>query len=597
MPKAKAPKRPPARAHPATRTRKPRAPPKKPRLAAVRREKPTLPVFTPQPPPVPSAPPPTPPPSAPTFVPVHLPEEPPPRVPIEATLSLRQRIGIPAALFLLALLLYGSDLGHPPQIVFDEAHYVRASRSIAHGQLVDPSWPDPRPVNFEHPPLAKFLIAASLNLFGRGQLDLTYDQYFLGCEKAATEKGDDGKTDPPCPAGRTWEGCNHPNPECAPEAAAWRLPGLLLGASGIVALYLLALRLFNRLAAGVLASLLLLSDPMWYLHSRMALLDIFPAAFTLWAFAFALGEGLARRLLGGVFLGLAIASKYNAVFLLPVFILVLLIRFPAHRLPARPVLHSLGDFFHALGRILRHSRAVRAVAVGLLLPIAVWLLSYAPYWVTWIDHGGLGYAFGQFQRIQAGALAWDYSGTFQHHWASGPLTWIPLLRPTYYYAPNYLEARPPFIYAVGNPILWWTATLALLIVPLYLLTRWIRRHLRAYVTRDFFAALPQYEFHLTPRRSLFLAALLFWGGFLPWFLLQRTTFNYYVTYNVPYFALFAGGLGAAWWMRGRWRRKTVFGFVVLCLLMFVTWWPIVFGAEVSNLYFDTIWSLVPWMRR
>jgi len=537
-------------------TRKPalRPPPERPRRRAVVA------------PPVQAAPP--------AFQPVRLPPMPPPRRRVESTLSPLARFGIPILLFAAALLLLGTHLEEPSGIIFDEAHYVHWSREIARGHLLLESEArvPQSPVNYEHPPLAKHLMAASLELNGAGQLDLSWEQYEQGCAAAKS----------PCPEGRDWPGCTQPRPECRHEAFAWRLPGMILGASAIPALYLLGLRLFNSVAAGLFAAVLLLLDNLWYLMGRMAMLDVFAAAFAVWAFALVLGRGPASRWASGLVFGCALASKYTGFFLLPVFVL-------AHYGRSRP------------GAVWR--RVLVGLASGFAVPFAVFAASYGPYAMHWYDAGGIGLVIQRFLYVQLAALNWDFGGTFDHSSASPAWAWIPHVNPTFYYWPGFDQwnrdhvLRPPFMYAVGNVALWWPATMALLVAPVTLAVRWIRRRARSYLHTDVLRALPRIAYTLSAGRSLAVAALLFWASYVPWFLLRRTTFNYYATFNVPYFALFAAGLLHFAWRWGPRGRVVALAYVGVVGLWFTAWWPIVSGAAVSEAYFDMVWNWVPWMGR
>lgn len=504
---------------------------------------------------------------------MHLPPTPAPRVRIESTLRPLIRIGLPFAIFFVAAALLGTGLDDPPAIVFDEAHYIHWSREIARGTLVTDGARIPQsPVNYEHPPFAKHLMAASHQLLGTGQLDLTWEQYEHGCAKEGAN----------CPAGRTWEGCDHPNPACKREALGWRLPSMLVGSSAVAGVYLLALRLFNSVPAGLFASALLLLDTLWYLQTRMAMLDVFAAGFTVWAFALLLGRGILSRVLATLPMAAALASKNTALFLLPLFALVQLAR-------TRP------------GSSTR--RILIGVLLGLAVPLAGFVASYAPYLAIWYESGGAVKAVQRFVYVQIAGLSWDYSGTFQHDSSSPAWAWVPHLNPTFYYWPGFDRftqdnvLRPPFIYAVGNVALWWPATGALVLGPVVLATRWIRTTARLYLRWDFLQALPRQAVHLTTSRSLAFAMLLFWASFLPFFLLRRTTFNYYATFIVPYFAVVAAGLLHLAWRAGPRGRALAVVYLALVGGWFTLWWPAVSGAPADPTHFEAMWSVLPWMKR
>jgi dolichyl-phosphate-mannose--protein O-mannosyl transferase len=173
-----------------------------------------------------------------------------PRDPVRLTL-------VVTAVF-LAFCLLGLTIPSAP--FFDEIHYLPAARN-----LLELS----QPLNREHPPLGKELLAAGIALFGD-------------------------------------------------RAFGWRIMPALFGAltlfAAMRALWFAALSRFATIAFGVL----LVTGFGLYVQSRIAMLDVFMLAFAMtgvWMCAGAVREpGSARwRLpLAGVSLGLAVASKWNA---------------------------------------------------------------------------------------------------------------------------------------------------------------------------------------------------------------------------------------------------------------------------------------------
>ena len=162
------------------------------------------------------------------------------------------------ALGFLALLAIRLTI--PSKPFFDEVHYVPAARVL---MALD------HPVNVEHPLLGKELIALGMRLFG----DVPF---------------------------------------------GWRIMPALYGTLGLLAamraLWFATCSRFASIAGG----LLLASDFLWFVMSRIAMLDIFMASLTLialWALAGAVREnetGRRRLAVAGVALGLAVAAKWNA---------------------------------------------------------------------------------------------------------------------------------------------------------------------------------------------------------------------------------------------------------------------------------------------
>jgi dolichyl-phosphate-mannose-protein mannosyltransferase len=173
----------------------------------------------------------------------------------------RDPIGWTATVTALFLGLVLVRLTIPSQPFFDEVHYLPAARAILELS---------RPVNVEHPPLGKELIALGIALFGDRPL-------------------------------------------------GWRLLPALFGAlalfAGMRALWFASLSRFATLAFGVL----LASAFPLFVQARIAMLDGFMAGFVLlalWMCAAALREHETARwrlAVAGAALGCAMASKWNAI--------------------------------------------------------------------------------------------------------------------------------------------------------------------------------------------------------------------------------------------------------------------------------------------
>nr|WP_166175111.1 glycosyltransferase family 39 protein [Altererythrobacter segetis] len=165
------------------------------------------------------------------------------------------------AIALAFLVLAAIRLTIPSKPFFDEVHYLPAARTLMALS---------RPVNVEHPLLGKELIGLGLRLLGDNPL-------------------------------------------------GWRIMPLLFGTLGLFAamraLWFASCSRFASIAGG----LLLASDFMWFVMSRIAMLDVFMASLVLvalWAFAGALREnetGRRRLAIAGMALGLAMAAKWSAV--------------------------------------------------------------------------------------------------------------------------------------------------------------------------------------------------------------------------------------------------------------------------------------------
>ncbi len=160
------------------------------------------------------------------------------------------------AMFFLALVLW--RLGVPGEIYFDEVHYVPAARKLIEGIRANP----------EHPLFGKTVLAAAIHWLGDKPL-------------------------------------------------YWRVPSALMGTFGLFAFTRLVWFTSGRRLATVLAALLLATNFFWFIHSRIAMLDMVMAGLgmaALWQFAGACRlphQARWRLPLAGILAGLALGTKWS----------------------------------------------------------------------------------------------------------------------------------------------------------------------------------------------------------------------------------------------------------------------------------------------
>ena len=175
-----------------------------------------------------------------------------------------------------------------------------------------------------------------------------------------------------------------------------------------------------------------------------------------------------------------------------------------------------------------------AVAALLLVPLGVYLLSWAGWFLAdpqraWkrhtdalVAHGLAGFAKSLVALWHYHQEAFEFHRTLEtfHAYAASPWSWLVLGRPVsfFYEGPKRgeggctVESCSKAITALGTPLLWWGAVLALAVVLGGLLGR-----------RDW-------------RAGAILAGLA--GGYLPWFLFQdRTIYSFYAVAFVPWLVL------------------------------------------------------------
>ncbi len=487
-------------------------------------------------------------------------------------------------LFALALTLRLWHLGSIHELIFDETYYVKDGWTIVH-HGVEMSWPKDIDPAFEsgdvniyedrgayvvHPSLGKWLIGLPMLLLG------------------------------------------------ADSAWTWRLANAILGSLTVPLVVFAGRRLMRSTTVGLIAGLLLAVDGLHIVHSRTSLLDLPLTFFVLAAFAallvdrdrfrarlaMAATEALNTlpeddgtnghaatasrigplqagwrpwRLAAGVLLGMACSVKWSGLYFLAAFgIMTVLWDWWAR--------HTVHERHWARRGLVRDAIPAFFAMVGSALVVYVaswtgWFVSAKGYLRHWAEENGHSTGIGILDALRS---LWHYhveAYTFhvgldsEHPYMATPLSWPLMLRPTSFYYRNHpygengclVEKCSAQILAVGNPLIWWLGTLAVVATIALVL---LRRDGRAWPALMGLA-----------------------GGYLPWVLLysDRTIFTFYAVAFEPFMVLcLAYVLGLAIGPPGADRERRLAGGLfaasVLTLIVLISayFWPIWSGQVIPT---------------
>jgi dolichyl-phosphate-mannose-protein mannosyltransferase len=417
-----------------------------------------------------------------------------------------------------AAVLRFASLGRPIELVFDEIFYARDACWYVFGSesVCDVAGLASR----AHPPLGKWLIGSGISLFG-------YDPF------------------------------------------GWRVAAAVAGTLTVVLLYVLGRRLFAGFVAATGASigaaaaaLLLATDFLHLVQSRVGMLDSFIVLFVVAAvLAIVLDRDRDRdgpdrwwrrltlghpwRLVAGVFLGAATATKWSGAYVAPAVIGLVVAWEIAERRRREP---DAGWGAWVLAAVRREALPT-AVLLG-VVPILVYMASYtgrmpgelmAGPW----DPASVWNGIWQHQRAM---LDFHTELAGDHPYQSPPWSWVLLKRPVAYWFSDeggtYRE-----ILALGNPLVWWPAVLALI----GLVVTWSRAGFRI----------------LRPEPVILAAAA---STFVPWLVLsgdRSQTFIWYLLPTVPFLCLgVAAFVAFAWSSRAGRIAAAVYGIVVIASFAF-----------------------------
>ena len=476
-----------------------------------------------------------------------------------------------AGVTLLAAALRVPRLGTPRELVFDETYYVKDAWTLLNLGY-EAQWPtEPNPA-FEagdvqsyltagsyvvHPQVGKWLIAAGLQVLG------------------------------------------------AQNPVGWRVSSAVAGIVAVLVLTRVARRLFRSDLLGTLAGGLLAIDGLAIVHSRTALLDGFLMLLVLLAFgalvidrdraharlavatgppraASRWGPGLGVRgwrLTAGVLLGLALGTKWSAVWFIAAFGLLTVGWDATARRRAR-----VRRWWQAA--LLRDAPA----AFASLVPVAA--LVYVGSWFSWFasdkaydrrwaeNNPGQGVtwlpeALRSWWHYHQEMFAFHTTLSSEHSYAADAWGWLWQWRPTSFF---YESPEPAFracgadrcaqaVTSLGNPLLWWFGTLAVALCVWWLLRR---------------------------RDGLALAALTgVAAGWLPWFAFpDRTIFTFYAIVLLPWLILcVVHVVGRVLERRSPVRVGVLVGLAVLVLAVSAFYWPI-WTAQVIPF---RLWQLRMWL--
>lgn len=394
------------------------------------------------------------------------------------------------ALAFLAVCLH--RLGIPSRIYFDETHYVPAARKLLELTRANP----------EHPLLGKEIIAAAIALFGDKPL-------------------------------------------------AWRIPSALLGALGLFAIGRALWWTSRRRFAALAVMILVATGFLWFVQSRIAMLDMAMAslgAVALWQFAAATRlparQARWRLAAAGICIGLALGAKWSIA---PVGVLLGLAFF-GMRLMA-----------HGRHFLSRHdSGPVPGIS---LIEAAFWLgtVPLAVYWLTYLP----AFFYARDAVDPLSPVAWHRymlqlqdSVTKLHPYRSVWYQWVGDWRAIWYLYEN-IDGSQRGILLVGNPF----SMLVGLPAVLWCLWAGLRRG-----------------------RDDALACALLYCATLSMWVISGKPIQFYYHYLLPsvfLMACLALALDAIWERGGRWRCLPV-GALIVATGMFVYFYPILSAAELHG---------------
>jgi dolichyl-phosphate-mannose-protein mannosyltransferase len=408
--------------------------------------------------------------------------------------SAMQIVAIAAIIFVAAHLALLIGLTTPQSFVFDEVHYVPAAR-----QMLEPVLPQPM-LNPMHPPLAKQLIALSIRTFGDGPF-------------------------------------------------AWRYPSVLFGSLSIVAIYLCGLALFAAQGPAVASALLAFFNQMIFVQSRIAMLDIYSLAFSLFGVAAFLHGYRQQRphrafALAGLAFGLAAACKWSGLFPLAIAIAVVAVIRLMQKWRTQFADGNASDWYRP--DLWPDFKWLHFIACFVLIPVLSYLATFVPLYGL-----SLSDIIEAQRKIFGDNVTSAFSGhTYMSAWPSWPF----LMRPVWYLFDKTGDDQIAAVVFLGNPLVLWPALLAVAVC----LRDWV----------------------VSRRTEAFLILAFYFGLYLAWAVLPRTVG--FIYYYLP--AASVASLALVYALRrGNTPHWLLWAFVALAAASFAAMLPITLASVGTSM--------------
>lgn len=278
-------------------------------------------------------------------------------------------------------------ISKPTEMYFDEIYHSFTAKLVLHNDPKAWEWWNPHPEGFAyewtHPPLSKLGMALGMTIFGE-------------------------------------------------SAFGWRIPQAILGTLSIIVIYFLAYQIFKDRLVALFSAAVFSLDGLPLVLSRMGMNDSYVLFFSLLSILMFITASnnddkslkdviKNRNVLSALFFGFAIASKWSAIYTLPILLI-------SHFVFKKKIKISYLSFA--------------------VLPIVVYISSYSLMFST-------GHTWSQFVEVQKQMWWYHTNLVAEHPYTSPAWSWPLLLRPIYLYDGGIIDGFVARIYAFGNPFVFW----------------------------------------------------------------------------------------------------------------------------------------------
>jgi len=195
--------------------------------------------------------------------------------------------------------------------------------------------------------------------------------------------------------------------------------------------------------------------------------------------------------------------------------------------------------------------------VFILIPLIIYTISYAPFRLQDNPDAGIIERIVENQKDM-----FNFHSTLKlenghsSKWYSWPVIW----KPIYYSSTILSSTQRQGINAMGNPLIWWVG------IPAFI-----------YVVINIFKK--------KEKKALFIA-ISYLSQYLPWIFISRMTFIYHYFASTPFVVIMIVYMFKDWLEEEENKRKKAYliGYVVLTVILFIMFYPVLSGQTVSAEY-------------
>ena len=335
----------------------------------------------------------------------------------------------------------------------------------------------------------------------------------------------------------------------------YRIMSLIFGAMMIPVIYLFVLRFTKKKIYATLSGVLLLTEFMHYTLSRIATIDIFVAFFVLCMFygmyAFIQEEKKKYLIISGVASALGVATKWTACYALFGLAIILFIWMFKKWKEIGYTKENRKNWWGLIGT---------CVGVFILLPMVVYVLSYIPFAKVYPNKGIIGHAISNSIDMYKYHSNVNQAHPYASPWYSWLINWIPLVD-----SRTAIETNTSVIATFINPLV---CILGLVTV--------VHNVYLAFVKKN--------------KTAKFLT-IFYFVMIVPWMFITRTVFIYQYFICTQVLILMICHSISCLKFKKEDKVIRLIGIISICL--FILFFPVISGMEVSRSYVDEMLKWLP----